>query len=243
MILEMDAGNSRVKWRIVDAVGESVESGTLRLERGLEALANPEYAITRVRLASVAKAANERKLVEWVRQWLKMEPEIARTLPEYGGLTIAYRDPQRLGVDRWLAMLAAYNDAAAPVCVIDAGSAVTIDLVDASGRHQGGYIVPGARLQRSALLRDTGQIQIREPVRVQATGWGCSTEEAVSHGIARMLACLVDSVLAELVRAMPCVTIYCTGGDAPAMMRQISTELPLRECPELVLDGLALALP
>ncbi len=243
MILEMDAGNSRVKWRIVSPVGEKLESGTLLLGEGLEALANPKYTISRVRMACVARAANKRKLVEWVRRWLKMEPEIARTLPEYGGLTIAYRDPQRLGVDRWLAMLAAYHDTAAPVCVIDAGSAVTIDLVDASGRHRGGYIVPGARLQRSALLRDTGQIRIREAVREQAAGWGCSTEEAVSHGIARMLACLVDSVLAELVQATPRVTIYCTGGDAPAMMRQISTELPLRARPELVLDGLALALP
>ena len=243
MILELDAGNSRVKWRIVDAAGVSVTSGTVSPVAALETLAQPAQPITRVRLACVAGAANEQAIAEWTRHRLDVEPEIARTQLKHNGLQVAYQDPQRLGVDRWLAMLAAKHDTTAPVCVIDCGSAVTVDLVAAGGRHLGGYIVPGMRLQRSALLRDTGQVQMTEAASEEEIAWGRSTEEAVNHGINRMMLGLVESVLAELADSMPDVEIYFTGGDAATMMQHIKSDLPCREQPELVLDGLALALP
>jgi pantothenate kinase type III len=77
----------------------------------------------------------------------------------------------------------------------------------------------------------------------QADEWGRSTEQAVNHGINRMLLSLVGSVLVELAADMPDVQIYFTGGDAATMMQHIETDLHCRERPELVLDGLALALP
>ena len=74
-------------------------------------------------------------------------------------MTSGYRDPERLGVDRWLALIAARERSKQPTVIVDAGSACTIDLLDSEGRHLGGYILPGLTAMGEALVRGTHQIQ------------------------------------------------------------------------------------
>ena len=76
---------------------------------------------------------------------LKEAPRFVTTAHAQFGVRCAYADPARLGVDRWVAVLAAYHAAHGAACVLDAGTAVTFDAVAADGRHLGGLIFPGAR--------------------------------------------------------------------------------------------------
>ena len=120
-----------------------------------------DQPISRVRVACVANQTITRRIDDWVAQQWQLVPEYAHTQAYYQGLTVAYQDERRLGVDRWLAMLAARQAAAGQgVCVVDCGSALTLDVVDHEGRHLGGYIVPGLAMMESALLNNTGPNQV-----------------------------------------------------------------------------------
>ena len=144
----------------------------------------------------------------------------------------AYPKPQQLGVDRWLAMLAARAGNRGPVCVIDAGTAITIDLVSASGQHEGGYILPGVELMRRALTNETGRIQVPE-LASPMTQAGTDSVACVSAGIWHAALGGVQSVLAEHPEHAPLLT----GGSADALLE---LGLNAESRPDLVLEGLRL---
>src|SRR5690606_23289335 len=107
-----------------------------------------------------------------------VRPEIVETRAEMLGVRCAYRDPSRLGVDRWVTVIAAHRAAAArkdgprPACVINAGTALTFDAVDVRGRHLGGLILPGPRLAAEALASGTERIGLTEPAAGRPAGLG-----------------------------------------------------------------------
>ena len=155
MRLELDIGNSRVKWRLISNRVES-EGVTTLVDRQW-----PEVSLDAIWISSVAASdLNERLSVE-LQQRYGCTPEFARVSKECAGVRCGYDDVSRLGVDRWLALLAAFQreQEGSPAIVVDAGSAVTIDLVDADGQHVGGFITPGYRMLQSALLGRTANIR------------------------------------------------------------------------------------
>src|SRR5690606_18274094 len=85
-------------------------------------------------------------------------PVRLRTAAETCGVRCAYADPARLGVDRWLAVVAAYRDPGGPAVVFDCGTAITVDAVTTAGEHLGGLIIPGIQLMRRALYGSTAGI-------------------------------------------------------------------------------------
>ena len=115
------------------------------------------------------------------------------------GVHFAYEDISRLGVDRCLAMIGAYHLVGSGVLVIDCGSAITADLVNGSGEHIGGFILPGVRMLESSLLGGTAKVLV-EHETVISTEWGVSTEECVEHGRAFLLKSLFASLLIFLRR-------------------------------------------
>jgi type III pantothenate kinase len=137
-----------------------------------------------------------------------------------------------MGVDRWLAMLAAWQRLHAAVCVVDAGSALTIDLVDSSGQHSGGYIIPGSFLMERALLLDTGRVRFAEQVEYGLAP-GVSTAQAVRHGIALAQ---VGAVGLAIDRADQPMQLVFTGGGAQQLRDLLGRDGEL--VPELVFDGL-----
>jgi len=137
-----------------------------------------------------------------------------------------------LGVDRWLAMIAARQHTCRAVCVVDCGSAITFDYVSAEGQHEGSYIMPGARLMGQALVRDTAQINVTHAV-VDSTEPGTATGPAVLAGCQQMVHYGVGGLVKD-AQALGYEILLC-GGDAMAIAEEL--ELPYLE--ELVLDGLA----
>ena len=143
MILDIDAGNSFVKWRVVDD-SEVIAAGSEATEQvskqGLD-LTRIE-GLNQARISSVANRALAERLREQVQQQFNVEMQIARVSSTVSDVSCGYTEPETLGIDRWLAVVAAYQRYLGPVLVVDAGSAITIDLIGPQGVHLGGYISP-----------------------------------------------------------------------------------------------------
>lgn len=152
-----------------------------------------------------------------------------------GRLRIAYDAPRALGVDRFLALLAASQRHDGPWVVVSAGSALTADALDRDGRHLGGVIAPMPAQLRSALAQ-------RFPALDVPTGnvraLGADTGDAIASGAAHALCGLVERVARETRRACAAEPLVLLGGgDAEALH---TLEVPrLLAVPTLVLDGLA----
>jgi len=155
------------------------------------------------------------------------------------GVTNSYDMPKKLGIDRWLAFLAAYKDANAPVVVIDIGTAMTVDLVDASGCHLGGWINPGFRLMNLALTEHTALVRSGGH-HGEELSFATQTKECVQNGCRAALAGTVLYAIEKAKTRFGGVqpTLYLTGGGTNHLPPEIKKLGNYR--PHLVLEGLAL---
>jgi type III pantothenate kinase len=158
------------------------------------------------------------------------------------GIVNGYRDPRRLGADRWMALLGAAGMSGGNCIVIDAGSAITVDLLRADGRHLGGAILPGFSTSTETFRRIFSHIDFDDPAIAQTDAPGCSTEEAIQidydHDSIETLPALVTRWIkifddeAELLLA---------GGDAARVQRVLGQ--PARIVPDLVFRGMLRLVP
>ena len=162
-------------------------------------------------IASVAGQVYESELRSSIAARWDVEPWFARSSAAACGVTNSYTSPERMGVDRWLAMIAAWQQARGAVCVVDAGSALTIDFLDSHGVHTGGYILPGLRMMERALLEGTDRVRFGDAPR-DCLAPGNSTETAVLNGL--QLA-QVGAVELALTRFGQRGTLVFTGGNFP----------------------------
>lgn len=245
MILDLDVGNTRIKWRLDEDADTDCQGRVAASVEQLMSEAVADRAVTRVRVSCVRKGELLTELATRLHRERGLSLEVAQVTRKCHGVQVAYADLARLGIDRWLAMLAAYRDAHAPVIVVDCGTALTVDLLAGDGMHIGGYIVPGLTLGARALTDNTA-IRLDAAPQWQLAP-GNSTEEAVYHGLLAMVTGLLEKVAIHN-RAQLFGTdtpgLYLTGGDAALVER--FTALPgltVHHVPDLVLDGLAVALP
>ncbi len=232
--LQFDLGNSSAKWRLV-ADGIVLARGQYRAgdaasAAGLQAL-QPQPRL--VWVSSVAAPDIEADLSSLAVGHWGLEPWFARTEALTDDLVNSYSDPTRMGVDRWLAMLGARARERGRICVVDVGSALTIDLVAADGRHEGGFIIPGPALMERALLLDTNRVRFDESIDY-ALSPGASTAEAVRHGIAIAQAGAVTLALENATGDAPAL-FFC--GGAGEMLMQLLGRGGVY-VPDLVFEGL-----
>lgn len=243
MILELDIGNTRCKWRLVDAQGKATVAGGWmidELQAGLHGLPC-DMAVRRVRAACVRGDAVEQRVRRDVHAVLGVDTEFARTQHGAAGVRNSYAEPERMGVDRWLAMLAGFSRYGGAVCVFDCGSAITADLVDAEGRHCGGYIVPGLAMSRASLSSATDRVRFDAAACVPSVAPGTSTAEAVVNGTLLAATGMLHAAHRQFARICPRVPVLLTGGDAEQLLPWLDFDVILQ--PHLVMDGLRLALP
>ena len=229
--LLLDVGNTAIKWRLADAHGLQNPSGVADAAASL-CQSVKTYEWQAVALSSVAGEAADTALLAALQTIRSAPVWQARAETSCLGLVSSYSEPGRMGVDRWLAMLGARNVCAGPLCVIDAGTAVTLDLVAAQGSHEGGYILPGTDLMRRALTADTGRIQV-DALDAPTLAPGNDTQTCVSAGGWRAVIGAVQSVLADY----PEHRALLTGGLAPVLLEM---GLSAAHHPNLVMEGLRL---
>jgi type III pantothenate kinase len=233
VVLDLDAGNTRVKWRVSEA-------GALRARGALptaEVPGTPPEAwagVERARLVTVGPSP------ECLGQWLHgvgiAEVDVARAGARAGRLRSGYREPERLGADRWVALAGAAARCDGPFAVVDAGSALTVDLVDRDGLHLGGWIVPGLALMQDALLRGTAGVRFVDEGDIRCGRPGRDTREAVLGGLRTMVADFVGLRWAHHRQGEAGARLFLTGGDGPLLAPALGAEAEL--LPDLVLDGL-----
>jgi type III pantothenate kinase len=243
MILEMDFGNSRIKWRLREGQNVIVRNAVAR-EKGLaeikSAIQNYIEKIEAVWVASVLDENAKAWINFWVRKNIGLTPVYAASGLEVAGVINGYDDPARLGVDRWLAMIAAFNVCHTACIVISAGTALTVDLVDQDGRHLGGYIVPGWKTSVLALNHNTQLINLME-LKASKLEPGTYTQSAVVHGLGACYVGLIQNAITQLAAQTGANdhAILATGGEASRLL-EFFPDIQLHE--ELILDGLAYCL-
>lgn len=245
MILEIDMGNTRLKWRIRDG-RISLAQGFVPIEFDLdllnEKLGSYRGSITSIWAVSVVGAMLEQKLVNWSVTYFNLSPLFARSTVVCGQVRNGYDEPTTLGADRWLGSIAAYQHVRKACVVASFGTAITVDLVTGDGGHLGGYIAPGINLMLDSLTSGTRQIKVGEEFSVASLSPATTTSDAIHSACVAMIMGLVNNGINQL-RAMSVadveIELIFTGGDA---VKLLPFYPQARLVPELVLDGLACVL-
>ncbi|HEX7044105.1 MAG TPA: type III pantothenate kinase [Burkholderiales bacterium] len=239
MRLLVDLGNSRLKWAmsgagawqpaVLELRGAGLEEALTEVWGGLPA---PRTVVA----VSVAAAAAAAALERWVRARWGIATHWVRAQAEQLGVVNHYREPAALGADRWVALIGAraeFPDSAC--CVVDCGTAVTIDALAAQGDFLGGVILPGLTLSRSALLQGTAGIRVHDGSEVSCLAR--TTADAVAAGTLYALAGAIERICAEFEQALgQSMKLVVTGGDADRVAALLTR--PARRAPDLILRGL-----
>jgi type III pantothenate kinase len=233
-ILAIDAGNSRVKWGISEG-GQWRALGTVATDEVEELAGDAAWRGTsapdRIAVANVAGPAVRTRVSGLVERW-PVVPQFLRASAAACGVTNGYTEPGQLGVDRFAALVAARARHRGDCLVVMAGTATTIDRLDANGLFPGGMILPGARLMKRSLHRGTADLPQAQGEYSETPR---STADAIETGCREAQAGAVVRARARLPRGARCLV---TGGAAREIVALL--DFPIEEVEHLVLEGIVL---
>ncbi|KPK37429.1 MAG: hypothetical protein AMJ69_11570 [Gammaproteobacteria bacterium SG8_47] len=241
----VDVGNTRLRWAtpkagVLDVEGVATHRGCTNfmglLTEQWGALPVPQ----RVAVSCVAGTEMCQALRRWCERNWDLTPQFVRASPTALGVVNGYDEPERLGSDRWLALIAARRLCGSHhACVVDCGTAVTVDWLHGDGRHLGGFILPGRDAMIAALARETSLAMVAGAATPALPRAGASTDDCVSRGTLLAISGAIESAVAalsdEVGGAVWCVL---SGGSAQLVASWLSVAYRLE--PNVVLDGLAL---
>lgn len=232
-VVAIDAGNTRIKWGLHD--------GTGWLDKGVLATADATWlrdaadewpAGARIVICNVAGPLVSETIAASLSArrdagivWLHASAEAC-------GVRNTYEQPEQLGADRWAALIGARARITGNCLVVCAGTATTVDLLDAEGQFRGGLILPGFDLMRAALARNTAQLPLAEG-SFRATPR--NTMDAIVSGCLHAQAGAIERMFATIA-AEPAAVCLLTGGGAERLVPHLN--IPLQLTDNLILDGL-----
>ena len=246
--LLFDVGNSRLKWGVLDqcriARTGTTTHATLQ-ESGFNALTTKlPRNVDQILVSNVAGASFATRLAGVIGIHCNTDIHFARAEKAAYGVTNGYKQPRRLGVDRWVAMIGARAELRGAICVVDVGTAVTIDALDKDGQHRGGQILPGLQLMTGALEKETSDIGPtsragKDPGKGMQL-FAKSTSAASYNGSLGAVCGAVERAVKTMRAEGFRPKIVLTGGDASRILKQLDGNVLHR--PHLVLQGLAFIL-
>ena len=140
-------------------------------------------------------------------------------------LTIKYSTPHTLGTDRLAAAIGAWSEAEGRnILIIDAGSAITIDVVDRNGNYLGGNISPGIRMRLNALHEFTGKLPLVEE-EGDTPFIGYNTETAIRSGVVGGISYEIDGCISAIKEKYGDVLVFLTGGDENPLKNSIKSRI------------------
>lgn len=200
-VLVIDAGNTSVKWTAFDEdkVVWMVRDVHLKSQSThLNSIGYRSFQPNKVYFASVRTQSDNKKLLSFIESLYPHQPcyEL-KTTRQACGVINPYTEPSRLGVDRWLNVLAAKRLFSNNVVLFDAGTALKVELIECNGAYKGGYIVPSFDMMKNVLVNSTGQIKIDAHDILEGVDVIDNTGMAVYLGCWQMLIAFVEKVCAE----------------------------------------------
>lgn len=232
-MLLLDVGNSRCKWALVRN-GEWIHHGVagntewVALQHDFAALPVP----TRVLISNVAGEAMAQRLRSICAEW-RCPLEFVSADAERCGVHNGYQNPERLGSDRWAALIAAWNHVRGACLVVNCGTATTVDALSARGEFLGGLILPGVSLMQHSLATNTAQL-LAEQGTLQ--DFPRNTADAIHSGMMRATQGAIRHQFELLQSRHDGVRCLLGGGAASVVLPHLG--LPLERVDNLVLKGL-----
>ena len=199
--------------------------------------------VRQIRVCNVLGAGMEQSVAAACQLRWQLVPQFAKVVKHCHQLRVSYDAPATLGVDRWLAMLAATERyPGRDLMVVSAGTAVTVDLVNRQGAHIGGFIAPGLGMASRAFFNAAPRLSGKSVTVEAAWQPGSTTEACINAGFSALYRGLLIAILQQQPQPFSAVAAVFTGGDGPAMMRLCPAAVSAVGHAELVLDGLARAM-
>jgi type III pantothenate kinase len=238
--LLVDIGNTCIKWAVENKSTLAPQGVIQYRQADLSYLLNEHWKSIplpeQVLVSSVAGEDIRDILSEWVINNWQVKIRFASVEHFACGVTNAYHDVSQLGVDRWLAVIAAWDRYRSPACIIDCGTAITIDGINFEGRHLGGLIIPGLTMMQEILTRNTRGIDVDIDDQIELE-FGRDTQSGVSNGCSFAAVALIDRIVkkmhTEMGDGLKCVI---TGGAAQFLMPLLKDDFITDS--HLVLHGL-----
>ncbi|AWL10919.1 Pantothenate kinase [Saliniradius amylolyticus] len=232
--LLLDVGNSRTKAAVLQKE-RIIMLGPVSDEDIGQLIAKSQSMV----LAAVGNPL----LTDWIRkeaQRRRVQCIEARVTAKAFGISCAYESPSALGIDRWLAILGAGCGRHRAYAVIDYGTAITCDFVDAERNHLGGWILPGVNSMRGALVQTTQNVAARK------TGWsrmevGQNTMDCVDAGCLSAAQGIIYQAREFCRRHFADFEVILCGGDAEQFWRKNPDVCDFQ--PDLIFKGMALFMP
>ena len=254
MLLLVDAGNTRIKWALVDgAAADAIDVAALgrwsafgsvsHAEAGTLAQAWQALPVTRVLLSNVAGAAVRALLEQALAQSVAtsvatmLRIDWFASVAELAGIRNGYRNPSQLGCDRFASMIGAHALFPQQALVVaTCGTATTVDAVDRDGLFLGGMILPGLGLMASALASNTAQLpQVAHSLSLSQM-FADNTDAAIAAGCIAAQAGAIERAVAAHAQLHAAVQCVLAGGAAAYIAPQL--RVPHQIVDNLVLIGL-----
>lgn len=243
-LILIDAGNSCLKLSIIESLEEEIlDYYTLSYLNLYDELLDVLQAeiVSRAIVCSVSNPQVYHTISDVVYKLWRIEPEQIIVEQDHYGISTRYKNPRLLGADRWLAMIAAYNEFTDNLCVIDCGTAVTVDVLTDEGMHLGGLIVPGLQTSRDALGLKTNNLRFvennNENTNNKSSLLANNTQDAIFGGTLYQLSAYIERIVADIKQEFGDNTqCVITGGDAEQIQLLSIHQFHYREM--LVLEGL-----
>lgn len=241
MNMLLDLGNTRVKWALQSSPGARLAQGALDWHEDIAAALDQAWLELprpdRVAAASVVDPLREAQVSGSLARRFDRLPQWLRTPASACGVRNAYAEPERLGVDRFLAMVAALADGRAPCVLAGVGTALTLDALSADGQHLGGLIAPGPRLMQKSLRGATARV--RPDHAGQILELADNTADAVASGCWQSTAALIERFATRMSNRLGgSASLILGGGDAARLLPLLALPALLSE--DGVLRGLGI---
>lgn len=239
MKLLVDIGNSRIKWctdnngtlEAGSALEYKITDFTQQLQQYWLKLRQSPCTLV---ISSVSAKQIERQLIVVAKEiWPEIKVLIAQTKAHDFSVINAYQQTEKLGVDRWLGLIALRYYYPGNNCIVDCGTAITIDCLDDTGQHLGGLICPGLQLMKQSLYQGTEDLSVNK--KKYTIGLSNFTESAIYSGTLYAATGLVEKVIKDLGIHNK---LILTGGDAELLAKNLSIKSIIE--PDFVLKGLSI---
>jgi type III pantothenate kinase len=232
MLVAIDAGNTRIKWGVHDGAAWIAQGALPTGDAAQLAELGAQWPdAARVVGCNVAGSAVEEKITAALAS--RYSPPLwLRASAEACGVRNGYAQPERLGADRWAALIAARGRVASACLVVCAGTATTVDWLDGYGLFRGGLILPGFDLMRASLARNTAQLPLAEGTYCREPR---NTMDAIVSGCLHAQIGAIERMFGQIA-AEPRALCLLTGGAAQRIAPLLS--IPFELTDNLILEGL-----